>query len=413
MSQRFHFRTRRQELNSVEGGTFNAYLPIIPHFYSLALGTRANLNYLDQLAKFHKQHGHSLTRFPSVDKRPLDLYKLKKAVETRGGFERVCKGKKWAEIGRDLGYSGKIMSSLSTSLKNSYQKWLHPYEEYLRVVKPGVQQMLEFEHGGPFTPSPAPSPLKKSAHGTPIASASDSPAVRASVALNATLQNEPAQPLPSAELPRPAMSSGFTAVNSGGFTAVNAQPSPAPQTHPATPASFSAVNAPNGIHRDTVDSRTSTPLRNGGSPMLSAHNTPDLRPTATGLTPLANGQAFNQLKRTLSQDAESSINDDTDDASGRRSKRLKKGKHSDMQICAAASLHLLPQPGCDTWAQAQTRARCTSHWQTLSLTRRADAAPTVAGSHMTQPRQSTPGSTFYPRARAADERPGDVMLPYP
>jgi hypothetical protein len=44
-----------------------------------------------------------------------------------------------------------------------------------------------------------------------------------------------------------------------------------------------------------------------------------------------------------------------------------------------------------------------------SLTQQpADAAPTVAGSHMTQPRQSTPGSTFYPRARAADERPGDV-----
>jgi histone demethylase JARID1 len=71
------------------------------------LGTRANLNYLDQLAKFHKQHGHSLTRFPSVDKRPLDLFKLKKAVETRGGFERVCKQKKWAEIGRDLGYRAR------------------------------------------------------------------------------------------------------------------------------------------------------------------------------------------------------------------------------------------------------------------------------------------------------------------
>ncbi|KAK5245940.1 hypothetical protein LTR16_007182, partial [Cryomyces antarcticus] len=69
-TERFHFRTRRQELNSVEGGT------------------RANLNYLDQLAKFHKQHGTNLNRFPSVDKRPLDLYKLKKAVERKGGFEK-------------------------------------------------------------------------------------------------------------------------------------------------------------------------------------------------------------------------------------------------------------------------------------------------------------------------------------
>ncbi|KAJ4377599.1 hypothetical protein N0V83_000426 [Neocucurbitaria cava] len=339
-TERFHFRTRRQELNSVEGGT------------------RANLNYLDQLAKFHKQHGHSLTRFPSVDKRPLDLYKLKKAVETRGGFERVCKQKKWAEIGRDLGYSGKIMSSLSTSLKNSYQKWLHPYEEYLRVVKPGVQQMLEFEHGGPFTPSPAPSPMKKSVQGTPIANPADSPAMRASVALNATLHVDSAPPQ-LAELPRPAMPSGFTSVNSGGFTAVNAHPlQPAP-TQPSTPASFAAVNVPNGIPRENVDSRTSTPMRTGASPMPSAHNTPDLRPTAAGLTPLSNGQPFNQLKRTMSQDAESSINGDADEANGRRSKRLKK-----------------------------------------------DGAPTVAGSHMTQPRQSTPGRSF-PRVRSADDRPGD------
>ena len=305
-TERFHFRTRRQELNSVEGGT------------------RANLNYLDQLAKFHKQHGHSLTRFPSVDKRPLDLYKLKKAVETRGGFERVCKQKKWAEIGRDLGYSGKIMSSLSTSLKNSYQKWLHPYEEYLRVVKPGVQQMLEYEHGGPFTPSPAHSPMKKSVQGTPTASALESPAIKASAALNASLHGD-VVPTPP-ELPRPAVSSGFTAVNSGGFTPVNGNPTPLPAATPAS-NSFSAVNTPNGLHRDFIDSRTSTPLRNGDSPMLSANNTPDLRPTAHGLTPLTNGYAFNQLKRTLSQDGDSSMNEEADEANGRRSKRLRKGRH--------------------------------------------------------------------------------------
>lgn len=34
-------------------------------------------------------------------------------------------------------------------------------------------------------------------------------------------------------------------------------------------------------------------------------------------------------------------------------------------------------------------------------------APTVAGSHMTQPRQSTPGN-INPRVRSADDRPGDV-----
>src|ERR1700760_4426539 len=137
-------------------------------YTDLSTGTRSNLNYLDQLAKFNKQRsGTTLNRFPSVDKRPLDLYKLKKLVEDKGGFDRVCKGKRWAEVGRDLGYSGKIMSSLSTSLKNSYQKWLLPYEEYLRLAKPGVQQQLEMLNGGPYTPSPGPSPAKKSQTNTP------------------------------------------------------------------------------------------------------------------------------------------------------------------------------------------------------------------------------------------------------
>ena len=38
----------------------------------------------------------------------------------------------------------------------------------------------------------------------------------------------------------------------------------------------------------------------------------------------------------------------------------------------------------------------------------AEAVPTVAGSHMTQPRQSTPGRPFYPRVSQPEERPGDV-----
>ncbi|KAL7910274.1 hypothetical protein GGI35DRAFT_361269 [Trichoderma velutinum] len=40
------------------------------------------------------------------------------------------------------------MSSLSTSLKNSFLRWLSPYEDYLRLAKPGVQQQLEQEHVG-------------------------------------------------------------------------------------------------------------------------------------------------------------------------------------------------------------------------------------------------------------------------
>jgi histone demethylase JARID1 len=359
-SQRFHFRTRKQELNSVEGSKS----PLAATLYQCdgdgppssvktltALpGTRANLTYLDQLAKFHKQHGTNLNRFPSVDKRPLDLYKLKKAVETRGGFEKVCKLKKWAEIGRDLGYSGKIMSSLSTSLKNSYQRWLFPYEEYLRLAKPGVHQQLEYEYGGPLTPSPAPSPIKRSLQHTPSSLRGESPAMRASDALNASMKDEfeknmknipmldsPSQapPPPPGFAPTfnsgftpaytPPVTSGFTPVNAGGFTPVN-----------AAPASFTPVSI---NRRDREENSFTPPRRPFDSPASSSKNTPEYKPSGLGSTPVVNGFTSNpMLKRQLSHDSidsrKGSQPPDDSESSGRRSKRLKKGTHQYSTTCS-------------------------------------------------------------------------------
>ncbi|EKD13450.1 uncharacterized protein L3040_002692 [Drepanopeziza brunnea f. sp. 'multigermtubi'] len=308
-TERFHFRTRKQELNSVEGST------------------RANITYLDQLAKFHKQHGTNLNRFPSVDKRPLDLYKLKKAVETRGGFEKVCKLKKWAEIGRDLGYSGKIMSSLSTSLKNSYQRWLYPYEQYLRLAKPGVYQQLEYEYGGPLSPSPAGSPMKKSHHHTPSSLRPESPAIRASDALNASMKEEfekGLKSIPRLDSPAPAppqpMASGFTPVNAGGFTPVN-----------SAPTTFAPVN----VRREREESNFTPGRRSFDSPLISAKGTPEYRPSALSSAPVVtgpvNGLGSNPaLKRQMSVDSldsrgkGSSQPPEDSDNGGRRSKRLKK-----------------------------------------------------------------------------------------
>ena len=328
--QKFHFKTRRQELNSVEGGMW-IDIPGIRSAQCLTicnpLGTRTNLNYLDQLAKFHKQHGTNLNRFPSVDKRPLDLYKLKKAVETRGGFDKVCKLKKWAEIGRILGYSGKIMSSLSTSLKNSYQKWLHPYEEYLRVAKPGVQQQLELEYGGPFTPSAAEPPMKRPSQDTHPGQQDKSPTARAPATLSASLKDVD-DPQGKAALiadpPRPAVSSGFTAINSGGFTPVN-----------LTSAYFQAVNTSGPSVRRESD---------GGPPVSGPRLSRDgsLPPGQDGLeyrnpnsnqAPLTNGHVLNPMKRTSGHDSmnggsatDVGAGGGGDDQNGRRSKRIKKGE---------------------------------------------------------------------------------------
>jgi histone demethylase JARID1 len=285
------------------------------------------MNYVDGLAMFHKQHGTNYSRLPSVDKRPLDLYKLKKAVESRGGFESVCKTKKWAEIGRDLGYSGKIMSSLSTSLKNSYQRYLQPYEEYLARAKPGVQQQLELEHGGPYTPSPLPSPMNmmqkpmSEDNGTPSKTRDETPGLPRMAASHTPMAHTPMAHTPISHTPiahtpvekspekltptvesgpRPA-APGFTSVNNvglGGFTAVNRSP-------------FNLVN--NG-----------PPIKREGENGVSG---PQVDPEQPLISTPVNGEKEEPLKRSISHD-ESSLadnGDDEDGENGRRSKRLKRG----------------------------------------------------------------------------------------
>jgi histone demethylase JARID1 len=215
------------------------------------------------------------------------------------------------------------MSSLSTSLKNSYQRWLHPYEEYLRLAKPGVHQQLEYEYGGPLTPSPANSPLKKSHQHTPSSLRGESPAVRASEALNASMKDEFEKSMRNipmldspASTPQP-VSSGFTPVNAGGFTPVN-----------AAPATFAPVNI---NRREREESSSFTPPRRPfDSPMSSAKATPEYRPSALSSAPVVNGFTSNPLlKRQLSHDSldsrgKGSQAEDSENG-GRRSKRLKKG----------------------------------------------------------------------------------------
>ncbi|KAF9113649.1 hypothetical protein BGX27_001124 [Mortierella sp. AM989] len=125
--------TRIQKLNSMEGET------------------RTNLNYLDQLYKFHRQQGHPVNKIPQLDKRPIDLFRLRKEVASRGGYQKVTAGKKWAEIGRGLDYTRKQCTSLSNALKSAYLKVILPYDIYLsKQGKLGLEnpssQDLKREH---------------------------------------------------------------------------------------------------------------------------------------------------------------------------------------------------------------------------------------------------------------------------
>ena len=303
----------------------------------------------------------NLNRFPSVDKRPLDLYKLKKEVESRGGFEQVCKLKKWAEIGRDLGYSGKIMSSLSTSLKNSYQKWLSPYEDYLRAAKPGVQQQLDMEQGV-LSPSPGSSPANRS---LPQKSATgnthtDSPTARVSNALNPTIRAaENSDRSPRVAEPQRSMSA-FTAVNAGGgFTPVN-----------TSATAYQPVNGPLKRENDT-------PLEPHQTASLSrenSSNTPECINSPANGTPsqLTNGHAAH-LKRTVSRDSfkAGSANDSTPNVDekqdGRRSSKRHKRELAPMVAGSHMSMSrpqvpraLGPKPGVPKPPNTKAGERCES-----------------------------------------------------
>ncbi|KAI9341427.1 hypothetical protein BDR26DRAFT_860412 [Obelidium mucronatum] len=111
----FRFETRIQKLNSIDGAS------------------RSTVNYLDQLELFHEQSGTHFVRVPVLDqKKPLDLWILKKEVEKRGGFDSVSNSNKWGEIAVALG-AEKGSSSAPHTVRVSYMKWVHPYEEFVRT----------------------------------------------------------------------------------------------------------------------------------------------------------------------------------------------------------------------------------------------------------------------------------------
>uniref|UniRef100_A0A8B9LFS1 [histone H3]-trimethyl-L-lysine(4) demethylase n=1 Tax=Astyanax mexicanus TaxID=7994 RepID=A0A8B9LFS1_ASTMX len=103
---RLHFTPRIQRLNELEAQT------------------RVRLNFLDQIAKFWELQGCTL-KIPHVERKSLDLYQLYKVVSEEGGFEQVCKERKWTQISTRLGFApGKAVGS---HLRSHYERVLYPY----------------------------------------------------------------------------------------------------------------------------------------------------------------------------------------------------------------------------------------------------------------------------------------------
>ncbi|XP_046727107.1 lysine-specific demethylase 5B-B isoform X4 [Silurus meridionalis] len=107
---RLHFTPRIQRLNELEAQT------------------RVKLNFLDQIAKFWELQGCTL-KIPHVERKILDLYQLNKLVSDEGGFDIVCKERKWTKIAISMGFApGKAIGS---HLRAHYERVLYPYNLFL------------------------------------------------------------------------------------------------------------------------------------------------------------------------------------------------------------------------------------------------------------------------------------------
>ncbi|XP_074553882.1 lysine-specific demethylase 5A isoform X2 [Halichoeres trimaculatus] len=117
------------------------FTPRVQRLNELEALTRVKLNFLDQIAKFWELQGSKI-RFPHVERKVLDLYQLSKIVASEGGFETLCKEKRWSKVACRMGFpSGKGTGSL---LRSHYEKILYPYELFQSgATLTGIQRLYD------------------------------------------------------------------------------------------------------------------------------------------------------------------------------------------------------------------------------------------------------------------------------
>ena len=100
----FRFKTRLQRLNSLEATS------------------RAAMNLLEQLTMFHLQQGDPKVEIPLIDKKRLNLWKLRKEVNRAGGHHVIDRKEAWSDIcvavGVDKGH------------------WLEVRRAFVRIILP-------------------------------------------------------------------------------------------------------------------------------------------------------------------------------------------------------------------------------------------------------------------------------------
>jgi Ras-related protein Rab-1A len=90
-------------------------------------------HFVAQLYKFMDDRGTPLNKGPSITNRDVDLYRLFRAVQKLGGYNRVTSQNQWKSIALRLGFS-PATASITNLVKQAYKKFLHSFEEFNRKL---------------------------------------------------------------------------------------------------------------------------------------------------------------------------------------------------------------------------------------------------------------------------------------
>ncbi|XP_054728443.1 AT-rich interactive domain-containing protein 4A isoform X1 [Anastrepha obliqua] len=89
--------------------------------------------FVAQLYKYMDDRGTPLNKVPSIQNRDVDLYRLFRAVQKCGGYNRVTAKNQWKSIAIRLGFTA-VTVSVTNLVKQAFKKFLQPYGEFHRKL---------------------------------------------------------------------------------------------------------------------------------------------------------------------------------------------------------------------------------------------------------------------------------------
>lgn len=90
-------------------------------------------HFVAQLYKYMDDRGTPLNKGPSIINKDVDLYRLYRAVQKLGGYNRVTSQNQWKQIAIRLGFV-PTSNSIQNLVKQAYKKFLLPFEEFDRKL---------------------------------------------------------------------------------------------------------------------------------------------------------------------------------------------------------------------------------------------------------------------------------------